>query len=455
MIEYDKGGLGLWLLLQIAGTTWPSAVPPALLASGISLVMGLYEDVDLVTRDRDLFLGHPYAFQLFAVVVGSLLIFKTNSAYQRYWEAAGALQNMASKWLDGVCMAVSFDASGDAEHPYLQGACSERSTEPHAKTGSKGGPNHNSYVADLIHLCSLLHALALQHLRKDQDLDNLVTASERIRAPALQKSQSMISEWSIFSPEHISESHRAAKLPVIGGLEPEEREALGADTVGRPLPTDARIAMVEGWFMRRMIARQKHEQGDTSATAPPILSRLYQVISDGTLWYSTSAKSADIPFPFPYQNFVEVMVWLFSFLAPVVINGMVFDQVARTVGTFCVVLTYHAIKNTGDVLEDPYLPYDPNDLPLVNLQRSLNQRLLSLGVVPSAPGPSSCPSPKLDSLEAVDVVLAAEMREPVQVSKKVQAPKTHKANSSNSVSACLGCIPVTFGFAHLQAANFK
>ena len=28
-------------------------------------------------------------------------------------EAAGALQNMASKWLDVVCMAVSFDAGGE------------------------------------------------------------------------------------------------------------------------------------------------------------------------------------------------------------------------------------------------------------------------------------------------------------------------------------------------------
>lgn len=33
------------------------------------------------------FLGHPYAFQLFAVVVGLLVAFKTQSAYSRYWEA--------------------------------------------------------------------------------------------------------------------------------------------------------------------------------------------------------------------------------------------------------------------------------------------------------------------------------------------------------------------------------
>ena len=59
------------------------------------------------------------------------------------------------------------------------------------------------------------------------------------------------------------------------------------------------------------------------------------------------------------------MLWLFTLMAPVVINGLVFEQISRlvafwaaptafrrTCGTFCVVLTYHAIKNTGDVLEE-------------------------------------------------------------------------------------------------------
>ena len=29
-----------------------------------------------------------------------------------------------------------------------------------------------------------------------------------------------------------------------------------------------------------------------------------------------------------------------------------YSSAVRTVGSFCVVMTYHAIKNTGDVLED-------------------------------------------------------------------------------------------------------
>ncbi|CAK9060932.1 unnamed protein product [Durusdinium trenchii] len=121
----------------------------------------------------------------------------------------------------------------------------------------------------------------------------------------------------------------------------------------------------------------------SGASGASLVAFLALVISDGTLWFFTSSKSAKIPFPFPYQNFVEVMLWLFTLMTPMVINGIVFEQFSRSFGTFCVVMVYHAVKNTGDVLEDPYLPYDPNDLPLVSLQVSLNTRLLAFGVIPT------------------------------------------------------------------------
>ena len=94
------------------------------------------------------------------------------------------------------------------------------------------------------------------------------------------------------------ESNRSAKIPVLGGLRHKEIEvflnvlnmfllvlscscwttprgsrrgvklrtaqeklALEKDNTGQPLTTGARCAMVQGWFMRRLLARQKFEQG--------------------------------------------------------------------------------------------------------------------------------------------------------------------------------------------------
>ncbi|OLP74040.1 hypothetical protein AK812_SmicGene46538, partial [Symbiodinium microadriaticum] len=47
---------------------------------------------------------------------------RTNFAYQRYWEAIGAMQNMAAKWLDGALMGITFDAGGSNARPLLHGA---------------------------------------------------------------------------------------------------------------------------------------------------------------------------------------------------------------------------------------------------------------------------------------------------------------------------------------------
>ncbi|CAE8622321.1 unnamed protein product [Polarella glacialis] len=186
----------------------------------------------------------------------------------------------------------------------------------------------------------------------------------------------------------------AQKLPVLGGLKPEERIVLETDLLGSPLPTEARVAMVEGWFMRRLIARQKFEQGESSQTSSPVLCNLYQVMSDGALYFCEASKVAMTPFPFPYANVISVYLWIFTFLAPLIINGLIMDVALRAVLVFVTVFAYHALNNIGDNLEDPFLPYDPNELPLPAMQHGVNMRLFAFGVVPKygikgmAPGPS-------------------------------------------------------------------
>eukprot|EP00441_Pelagodinium_beii_P037609 CAMPEP_0197631754 /NCGR_PEP_ID=MMETSP1338-20131121/8817_1 /TAXON_ID=43686 ORGANISM="Pelagodinium beii, Strain RCC1491" /NCGR_SAMPLE_ID=MMETSP1338 /ASSEMBLY_ACC=CAM_ASM_000754 /LENGTH=293 /DNA_ID=CAMNT_0043203283 /DNA_START=492 /DNA_END=1373 /DNA_ORIENTATION=+ len=290
---------------------------------------------------------------------------------------------MAAKWLDGALMGISFDAAGNNKTPMLYGAQDDESMKPHPKHGEKGGPTHSNFYGDIVHLCSLLHAVALQHLRADSNLDNLEVAYPE--APTLDNVGKKMKNFGMptFSPAKVDDTLARQKLPVLGGLRPEERRALETDARGQVLPTDARVAMVEGWFMRRLIARQKFEEGESSVTSPPILSRLYQVISDGTLWFGAASKVAITPFPFPYHNIITVFLWMYSLLAPVLINGIIMDTGLRAVFSFVSVFCYHALNNIGDNLEDPYLPYDPNELPLPDMQHSVNMRLFAFGVVPA------------------------------------------------------------------------
>eukprot|EP00439_Symbiodinium_sp_Y106_P020492 s5208_g2.t1 len=88
------------------------------------------------------------------------------------------------------------------------------------------------------------------------------------------------------------------------------------------------------------------------------------------------------PFPFPYHNIIAVFLWMYTILCPILINGIIMDVTLRGVFVFVSVFCYHALNHIGDNLEDPYLPYDPNELPLPDLQHSVNMRLWAFGVVP-------------------------------------------------------------------------
>jgi len=360
-----------------------------------SILFSYVEDLDRTIADRNTFIGHPYAFQLFAYLLGFIMVFRTNFAYQRYWEAIGAVNNMAAKWLDGALMGICFDADGRWDRPLLDGAMDEASCKNHPKFGDKGGPTHSEFYSDITHLCSLLHAVALMHLRDDNNLDNIEFAYPTAEGS---KPLSVSSKMRVYGMPTFDPSRRdfaSQKLPVLGGLNPEERLVLETDALGSPLPTEARVAMVEGWFMRRLIARQKFEQGESSQTSPPILSRLYQVISDGTLWFSQASKVAMTPFPFPYANMISLYLWIFTFLAPLLINGIIMDIALRAVLVFVTVFAYHALNNIGDNLEDPFLPYDPNELPLPAMQHGVNMRLFAFGVVPKYGKSGMSPRPSL------------------------------------------------------------
>lgn len=402
MIRYRKTCCGLFLLFRIAGTAWPYGVFPGLLASGISIALSLWVDADTEIRNREQFIDHPYAFQLFAYLLGFLMVFRTNFAYQRYWEAIGMVQAMAAKWLDGACMGIVFDAGGCADSPLLDGMSDVRSKALHPTTGSKGGPPHSEFAADLVHVCSLLHALALQHFRDDGDLGNITSVFatplkgslnvDDSDSDAVRKDQSISLDemkakvgLGTFSASTLRRKYQGQRLAVLGGLSARERKILEFDEKGHPRCTEARVAMVEGWFMRRLIARQKFEQGESAATSPPILSRLYQVISDGCLWFSHASKIATTPFPFPYHNLISIFLWTYTFMVPVLVNGVIMEDAARVVITFNAVFAYHALAAVGDNLEDPFFPYDPNELPLQELQHTVNERLLAFGTVPEGP----------------------------------------------------------------------
>jgi hypothetical protein len=200
------------------------------------------------------------------------------------------------------------------------------------------GVSHDFFYNEIAHLFSLMHALALQHLRSDKDLNNIEATlvegrgesqfrmSEIGAVPKVEtSSRSVLSSQvasgksvgsSVYHGARLEEQLQLRKLRILGKITEEEMALLLNDSKGREVTTLARLAMVRSWIMRRLIARQKYEpRGDMAKTSPPIVSRLYQVISDGQLGFAQAAKVIDCPFPFPYHNLIRILLWMYAHCA--------------------------------------------------------------------------------------------------------------------------------------------
>lgn len=92
---------------------------------------------------------------------------RSNLSYGRYWEGRTNLQLMTSKLTDAVVLALTFD----------------REAVPKMNATEDQVKEHQWFRDTLIHLCSLLHAVALATLRTDYNMENIVVRASRSQVP--------------------------------------------------------------------------------------------------------------------------------------------------------------------------------------------------------------------------------------------------------------------------------
>jgi len=437
MIYYTSAEANFWRVFIVwYGSVIPRAIPQAMFSAGLAV---LYEMLGL-SGERQSLIQHTYVLHVLGMVLGFILVQRSNLAYQRWWEARTSIAQMSGKWSDTITQLVEFEHISpleDARH----------------------------FRARMIHLGSLLFAMAMCDLREDwkytEGVDTVslksayglelrqpikrrrtadedsqaipqagaparansasvkpssdpgsatqrtsadVTDAEGIRRATLQRyeqhqkldqvalhkrqAQSGLSPWRFIStsmlyindPVAYGQQALANCFSVIGGLSAGERRSLSASH------SRDRVQMVQSWIVGIMVER--HHRGGLPVPAP-ILSRTYQVLSDGHLGYMQARKVGDTPFPFPYVQLVTLLLHVFNVICPLVISAFVgtrdspeglesLDGIGLIVViTFFVTLGYTALNQVSRELEDPY-GHGPNHLPLVQFQEEFNSKLVHL-----------------------------------------------------------------------------
>jgi len=95
------------VLLQLQGSVFPKAmlfaVPCALISAFLKMFSLRYALGDFVEVFND-----SAAFSGFSLVLGFLFVFRTNIAYNRYWEGVTAGHRMCAEWLDAASNIIAF-----------------------------------------------------------------------------------------------------------------------------------------------------------------------------------------------------------------------------------------------------------------------------------------------------------------------------------------------------------
>ena len=153
-------------------------------------------------------------------------------------------------------------------------------------------------------------------------------------------------------------SHKKTKADKISelsdGISKQERELL----LAAPCPVFATAQRIQRAIITRLVA------GGMRAP-PPIISRIFQEVSNGLLFYNNATKMKEVPVPFPYVQLNALLLNLFScFLSPIAIASFTPVPWLSVLTTFMTVISFYGVFLVANQLEDPF-GSEANDMPMI------------------------------------------------------------------------------------------
>eukprot|EP00927_Polykrikos_kofoidii_P028849 TRINITY_DN25062_c0_g1_i2.p1 TRINITY_DN25062_c0_g1~~TRINITY_DN25062_c0_g1_i2.p1 ORF type:complete len:616 (+),score=86.25 TRINITY_DN25062_c0_g1_i2:154-2001(+) len=135
-----------------------------------------------------------------------------------------------------------------------------------------------------------------------------------------------------------------------------------------------RCEVIMQWIQRLIVNNMASQ---VLPIAPPILSRVFQELSNGIVDVQSASRITQFQFPFPYAQMLTVMLLLHWMFTPIISAALVGSNLAAAIMTFCATFSLWSINYIAAELEMPFGD-DPNDLPIENMQKAFNRSLRTL-----------------------------------------------------------------------------
>lgn len=250
-----------------------------------------------------------------------------------------------------------------------------------------GGRTHVLFLQELIHLASLCNAVAFSTLRCDiegspaplglykpgspwpeVDPDNIKDDNENILAGVIRSLNYLTGVDK--SDKERTKQNAKRPIPVIGGVSDNEIAFLQRARGG-----SAKMNLVWNWLSEFIV--REHLAGSLGAVGPPIISRIFQFLSDGMVFYNHCRKTSFIPFPYSHAQISAFFVFFVMFVVPLLMDEVAEDTYLGAFLTFLTVVCLAGAHEVARELENPFRNV-PNEIPLVTLQAQYNEALITL-----------------------------------------------------------------------------
>mmetsp|Transcript_79661 Transcript_79661/g.212993 ORF Transcript_79661/g.212993 Transcript_79661/m.212993 type:complete len:450 (+) Transcript_79661:78-1427(+) len=365
MIYYSNKDFYFLFLARLKGTVVVRSIGYALISTLLAVSFEVLNAFVLDSKPDWAVWEHPWAAQMYAIVLGFVLVFRTNQSLNRYWEGMGHFEMMNSKWTDAFMQLCSFvDAA-------LQRGQSDKVCRR----------LHRS-KARLLHWFSLLLAVAVDEVQGEQrgvhmdgwtviDIDSTVrvalhqlggrkkpgnrrgSASKQAAVSMRQVTRSFDLSGADFKSSRIA----SAGICILGPISEAEHNQLQHTT--------DKALVISKWIAQEITYQAL---AGNLPVAPPILSRVFQELSNGMLGFNQALKVGLVPFPFPFAHMLSALLVGFLVVSPLAVTSYTGNPPVAIALNFVVVMGFVSLNEISIEIENPFGD-DANDLPLIEHQR--------------------------------------------------------------------------------------
>ncbi|CAK0837086.1 unnamed protein product [Prorocentrum cordatum] len=300
---------------MLAGSMFPQAmkisVPNGVLTAVLTYAVYQLEALGSVDLDNILMKDNAI-WGGFSFLLGFLVVFRTSQAYSRFWEGCTSTHNMGAEWFDACSSLIAF--------------CKHAAPEKQQEVWR--------FQNLVVRLFSMLHSSALGDI---EDCSHGLDVS----------------------------AYQAFRMELI------DASAIDEVSLKTIRDSDSKVELIFQWIQQIIVV---NINTGVMTIPPPILTRSFQEMASGMVHFHNALKISTIPFPFPYAQTCELMLWMHWMMVPFIVCQWVDIWWLAGMFAFIQVFCFWIINMISIEIEHPF-GSDPNDIDALQMQKMMNCHL--------------------------------------------------------------------------------